>query len=100
MTQVTEEEIKNEMLALFEEHESELISAAEQIKKIEDDAVMYFEMKEIALKNKIIADDTIKDEEMEVKFLEELELLRKQVLENTQTKLNELLKKQEETHTV
>lgn len=99
MTQLTQDEIRDEMLSLFENSEDELLSYATKIEKIEDDSMMYFEMKEIALKNRIAEDSSIPEDEVEKKYIEGLEILRKEVLESTQLALQELLKKQEATHT-
>ena len=83
MSQLTQEEIRDELLSLFEENEEQLSSYTSQIEKIEDQAMMQFEMKVIAAKNKLVQDATITDDELEERYLEEVELIRKSVLEDT-----------------
>lgn len=100
MTQLKQEEIRDEMLSLFEEYEEELLSQAAQIEKIENEGIMFFEMKEIAIKNRIAGDVAIPEEEVEERYMQELELLRKAVLEETERKLKELIEKQKTTTTV
>lgn len=96
MTEITQkqEEIRDDLLSLFEDNEEELTSYTSQIEKIEDDSFMLFEMKVIAIKNKLVSDVSVSDEELQEKYLQEIELARKSVLEDTENKIKELIAKQ------
>lgn len=91
MSQLTQEEIRDELLSLFEENEEQLSSYASQIEKIEDQAMVQFEMKVIAAKNKLVQDETITDDELEERYLQEVELIRKSVLEDTNQQITALV---------
>ena len=45
MTQLTQEEIRDEVLSIFEEHEDALLSLASKIEKIESESMITFEKK-------------------------------------------------------
>ncbi len=94
MTQLTQEEIRDELLSLFEEHEEDLVLYATQIEKIENDALESFDRKIISIKNKLVNDIAISDEELQKKYLEEIELLRKVISEDVESKIKELIGKQ------
>ena len=94
MTQITQEEIRDALLSLYEEHEGELISQANKIEKIEKDAIIDFEKKIISIKNKIAEDVTVPDEELEIRYLIEIELAHKAILKDTKNKIQELIDKQ------
>ncbi len=91
MSQLTQEEIRDELLSLFEENEEQLSSYTSQIEKIEDQAMIQFEMKVIATKNKLVQDATITDDELEERYLQEVELIRKSVLEDTNQQITALV---------
>lgn len=92
MAQLTQEEIRDELLSIFEEHEQELNNYTFQIEKIEKEGIMFFEKKVIAIKNKLIEDINIKDDDLQRVYLEEIEKIRKDVLEDVQNKIKELIK--------
>lgn len=91
MSQLTQEEIRDELLSLFEENEEQLSSYTSQIEKIEDQAMMQFEMKVIGAKNKLVQDATITDDELEERYLQEVEQIRKSVLEDTNRQITALV---------
>lgn len=91
MSQLTQEEIRDELLSLFEENEEQLSSYTSQIEKIEDQAMMQFEMKVIGAKNKLVQDATITDDELEERYLQEVEQIRKSVLEDTNRQITAIV---------
>lgn len=91
MSQLTQEEIRDELLSLFEENEEQLSSYTSQIEKIEDQAMMQFEMKVIGAKNKLVQDATITDDELEDRYLQEVEQIRKSVLEDTNRQITAIV---------
>lgn len=93
---MTEEELKDEVLTLFEEKEEQLAKGLGEIEKIEDEAMDLFDRRAIAIKNKLVADVNIADDELEKKYLEEIEELRKNILDETQEKINDVVKKAEQ----
>lgn len=96
MIHFTQEEIRDEVLSLFEEHEDELISQASQMEKIEADAISSFDINVIKMKNRLLNDIAVPEEQLQKQFLEELENIRKSTLEEVQVKIKELLEKQKE----
>lgn len=96
MIHFTQEEIRDEVLSLFEEHEDELVSQASHMEKIEADAINSFDMNVIKMKNRLIQDVTVPEEKLQEKFLEEVETIRRSTLEEVQMKIKELLEKQKE----
>jgi hypothetical protein len=91
MSQLTQEEIRDELLSLFEENEEQLSLYTSQIEKIEDQAMMQFEMKVIGAKNKLVQDATITDDELEERYLQEVEQIRKSVLEDTNRQITAIV---------
>lgn len=96
MTQLTDEEIRDEVLSLFEENEEQLIAVTSLIEKIEKEGVMSFEKKALAAKNKLVQDTTVSDDDLEKVYLEEIENIRKDVLEKVQMQIEEIVKKNQE----
>ena len=90
---MTQEELRDELLSIFEEHEEALIAHTAKIEQIEDEAYILFERKAIAIKNKLIQDIAIPEEELEEKYLEKIELARKEVMEDTEARIRELISK-------
>lgn len=90
---MTDEELKDEILALFEEKEGELLKQKEDMEKLEDEAFMEFEKEAIAIKNRLVQDVTIPEDQLEAKYLEEVEKARVRILEETKEKVDEHLKK-------
>ena len=93
MTQQTDEEIRDEVLSLFEENEEQLIAVTSLIEKIEKEGVMSFEKKALAAKNKLVQDTTVPDDDLEKVYLEEIENIRKEVLEKVQQQIQEVVEK-------
>lgn len=93
MTQLTDEEIRDEVLSVFEEHEEQLISVTSQLEKIEKDGMMTFEKKILAAKNRLIQDPAIADDDLEKVYLEEVEKIRKEVLEKVEQQVQEVVAK-------
>ena len=90
---MTDEELRDEVLALFEEKEEELLAQEEFIKKIEEEAMMIFERKCIAIKNRLIEDVTIPDEDLESKYIEEIEGLRKTIFAEVEKNISDYVRK-------
>lgn len=93
MTEINEEKIWEEMVALYKEHEDELISADTEIEKIENEGKEFFERKVIAIKNRLAEDVNVKDEDLHKVFVEELEKARIEVLADAEKRIQELLVK-------
>ncbi len=93
MTQLTQEEIRDELLSLFEEHEEDLGSYTSQIEKIENESIESFERKIIAIKNRLVIDSNITDDDLQKKYLEEVEELRKTTLKGVEEKIQSLISK-------
>ncbi len=93
MTQLTDEEIRDEVLSVFEEHEAQLVSVADQIEKIEKDGMIMFEKKILAAKNRLIEDPAVLDDDLERVYLEEVEQIRKDVLAKVQGQIQEVVEK-------
>lgn len=93
MTQLTQEEIRDELLSLFEEHEEDLGSYTSQIEKIENESIESFERKIIAIKNRLVADSNIADEELQKKYLEEVDEARKTTLKDVEEEIKLLISK-------
>lgn len=91
MSQLTQEEIRDELLSLFEENEELLSSYTSKIEKIEDQAMMQFEMKVISAKNKLVQDSTVTDDELEERYLQEIESIRKSILEEVNQQISVLM---------
>lgn len=91
MSQLTQEEIRDELLSLFEENEELLSSYTSKIEKIEDQAMMQFEMKVISAKNKLVQDSTVTDDELEERYLQEIESIRKSILEEVNQQISVLV---------
>ena len=88
--QTNDEEIKDKILAIFEEHELGILDLALKVEKIEEDAKMLLDQKCIAIKNRLINDETVKDEDLEKKYLEEIEEIGKVITKEVELKLKEL----------
>lgn len=95
MTQLTQEEIRDEVLSIFEEHEDALLSLASKIEKIESESMITFEKKVIAIKNRLIDDVSVPDDKLEEVCLQEIELARKVILDEAKKQIEELVKSQE-----
>ncbi len=93
MTQHTDEEIRDEVLSVFEEHEERLTSVANQLESIEKNGMVIFEKKILAAKNRLIQDPSIADDDLEKVYLEEVEKIRKEVLEKVEQQVQEVVAK-------
>jgi hypothetical protein len=93
MTDINEDTIKEEMVALFEKHGDALLAADEGLLKIEEEGVELFEKKLVALKNKLVHDETISEDDLQKRFLEELDTVRAEVLEETEKSIQVFLSK-------
>jgi hypothetical protein len=91
MTQLTQEEVRDEILSLYEEKEESLQKFSSEIEKIENEGIEFFERKVIAIKNKLVQDQSIADENLEAKYLEEVELARKESLQRVEEKISALV---------
>lgn len=93
MTQLTDEEIRDEVLSVFEEHEEQLTSVTNQLEKIEKDGMIIFEKKILTAKNRLIEDPAVAEDDLEKVYLEEVEKIRKEVLEKVEQQVQEVLAK-------
>lgn len=93
MTQLTHEEIRDEVLSLFEEQEEKLGALTLHIEKIEAEGLMSFEKKVLGAKNRLINNPSITDDNLEKIYLEEIENIRKEVLEKVKQQVEELVAK-------
>jgi hypothetical protein len=96
MTHITDEDLRDEILTIFEEKEQELKSHEEAMAKIESDAMMSFEKRAIAIKNRLVQDVEVSEEKLEETYLVELEKMRKEVVAETEQRVNEYVKSVEE----
>jgi len=88
-----DEDIRDEVLSLFEEKEKDLISIDKKIQKIEEEGVILFDRKAIAIKNKLVEDTSVSEDMLEEKYIDALEMARKETLEDVHQKIQELLSK-------
>ncbi len=91
MTTLTQEEIRDEVLSLFEENEQKLLTLTSQIEKIENEGVISFEKKVLAAKNNLVQDVTVLDEDLEKKYVEDVEKIRSDILEKVEHQIKELI---------
>ncbi len=91
MTQLTQEEIRDGVLSLFEEQEVQLVAVATDLEKIEEEGVMMFEKKVLGVKNRIVQDPAVSDDDLERVYLEEVENIRKEVLEKVKQQIQEIV---------
>jgi hypothetical protein len=92
MTQLTQEEVRDEILSLYEEKEESLQKFSSEIEKIENEGIESFEKKVISIKNKLVQDTAVSDDELETKYLEEVELARKVVFQEVEEKIKTLVR--------
>jgi len=92
MTQLTQEEIRDGILSIFEDNEQDLIKLSEDVERIEKESIEFFERKSIALKNTLVSDENTKEEDLESAYIEGIEKLREQVLAETKEKILNLSK--------
>lgn len=93
MTQLTQEEVRDEVLSLFEEHEEHLIAVTAQIETIEVEGLMTFEKKVLSVKNSLVQDASIADDDLEKVYIEEVENIRKEVVEKVKQQIQEIVEK-------
>lgn len=86
---------KDDILSLAEEVLDEVESDAVKLQKIEDQALLDFDMKAIAIKNRLVQDPAVSDEELEGRYLQEIESLRADIVAESQQKINKLLAEKE-----
>lgn len=91
MTQLTQEEIRDGVLSLFEEQEVQLVAVTADLEKIEEEGVMMFEKKVLGVKNRIVQDPAVSDDDLERVYLEEVENIRKEVLEKVKQQIQEIV---------
>lgn len=96
LQQITDEEIRDEVFAIFEEHEQELIDLAEKIEKIEEDAKILIERNIIAIKNKMSGDESIPDDKLQQAVLDEIKRVADKITEDVKENLDKLVKEQTE----
>lgn len=90
---MTDEELRDEVLAIFEEKEPLLLSQEETISNIEKSAMDRFDMKVISIKNKLVEDTTIPEDQLEKRYLEEVDLLRAKILEEVNQEIKDFIEK-------
>jgi hypothetical protein len=96
MTHITDEDLRDELLTIFEDKEEELKSHEEAMKNVEDEAMMAFERRVIAIKNRVVQDIAIPEEKLEEACLEEIEKMRKELVAEVEQKVSDYLKTIEE----
>ncbi len=95
MTQLIQEEVRDEILSSFEEKEDSLQRFSSEIENFEKEGIESFERKVIAIKNKLVQDITISDDELEARYLEEVELARKETLQHVEVSIKTLVEEVE-----
>ena len=96
MSSLTQEEVRNEILSLFEDNEGVISSYMSLFETIEDQGMMDFEMKIIAAKNKIVQNEAIKDDDIETVYLKEVEEIKKKTLEDINKKITDVVREKTE----
>ena len=86
---MTEEDFKNQLLSLFEEIEPEFARYEKVISEMGDNALMEFEKEEIAIKNRLVHDVSVSDDELASRYLAELQSAHDRILEETKRKISE-----------
>lgn len=81
------------MVALYKQHEAELVAADQEIEKIEHEGRELFERKIIAIKNALVEDVNVPDDDLQKVFKEKLEIARQEVLADAEQRIEMLLKK-------
>lgn len=96
LQQITDEEIRDEVFAIFEESEQDLINFAEKIEKIEEDAKILIERNIIAIKNKMADDESIPDDKLQQAVLDEIKRVTDKITEDVKENLDKLVREQAE----
>ena len=91
MTTLTPEEIRDEVLSFFEDHEDQLKSYDAQIGAIEDEGVRMFDDEVKALKERLVNDQTITEDDLQEKFLTEVEILKTNILKTVEARIQALI---------
>ncbi len=99
MTQLTQEEVRDEVLSLYEEKKEALQKFSSEIEKIENEGIDFFEKKVIAIKNKLAQDASITDDDLESRYLEEVETARKEALQQVEENIYALVQGAEQGNT-
>lgn len=100
MKELTQEEIRDEVLSLFEEKETHLTAVVSDLEKIEEEGVMMFEKKVLGAKNRIVQDQAVSDDDLERVYLEEVENIRKEVLEKVKHQIQDIVEKNTKEPTI
>jgi abortive infection bacteriophage resistance protein len=88
MTQLSDEDLRDETLNLFEEKEEELLAHEEAIKTIEQEALDTFDKRAIAIKNRLVQDITVSDDELAGRYDEEIQKMGEELKKETEEKVN------------
>ena len=92
MTQLTQEEIRDEVLSVFEDNEQGFVQFSEDVDQIEKSSIDFFERKAISIKNALINDENVKEEDLESMYISSIEKLKEQVLSDAKEKVANLTK--------
>lgn len=90
MTQLTQEEIRDKVLSVFEDNELMMQSFSDKIESIESEAVDFFEKKLISIKNSLINNENISDDNLEKEYLDAIAKLKDQILLDVKAKIEKL----------
>lgn len=88
-----DEMVKNEIDSILQKYEGVLNGVDLEIENIENEGKELFERKVIAIKNALVENVDVQEEDMHKVFVEELGKARQQVLENVEKRIKELLEK-------
>lgn len=91
MTTLTSEEIRDEVLSLFEEQEEKLKSYDTQIGALEDEAIRMFDQETAALKERLINDQTVAEDDIQTQFLKEVALIKGKILKDVEARIQNLV---------
>ena len=90
--QLTDEELRDEILSLYEEKEPVLLSHVNEMEKIEEEAVLLFNERVEEMKQRIIKDVNISDDDLVQAYENGLDEVRKSVAKISQYKIDSFLK--------
>jgi len=91
-----EKEILKEIIAVMKKVEPELHDLDNKLEFLEESSLMEFEMKAKEIKETLIYDETIPEEELETAYIKELENAKEEIFANAKQRFLEIEKEYQE----
>lgn len=91
-----EKEILEEIIAVMKKVEPELHDLDNKLEFLEESSLMEFEMKAKEIKETLIYDETIPEEELEAVYIKELENAKEEIFANAKQRFLEIEKEYQE----